>query len=164
MHVGGEASPHGETVGAGLFLREAPLPRPSALCGYKVFEQPRPLHAGLDLDQAPFGVEREDPVEPADVDQHAVGGEGLCPHGVAAAGDTNGAALAPRRTDRVAHCVERLGLHNPVDARRVQAGMDVVDDDAGSTRRHVGPCRRQGRRPEKIPAIDHDRHPSRVIA
>jgi len=83
-------------------LCEAPLLRTPALRFGEPREELRPLHAGLDFDQSALHVEAEQAVELSDVDQDAVGGEGLSAHRVAAASDAHGAPLAFGGGDRAA--------------------------------------------------------------
>ena len=145
MDVRREASAHRQAVGASLLLIERPLSRAGVLRRGEVFEQLRPLHAGLDLDQAASGVEREHPVQPAGVDQDAVGRELLSAHGVPPPSDAHGPPVPARELQRAAHCVDRLRVGDAVDPSRVELRMQVVDDDAfrldlrqGSLRPHRG--------------------------
>src|ERR1051325_10956598 len=92
VDVGGQAAADGDFVYAGLLLRERPgLARGVGLVrgihrhdlGLQKGEDLRPLDARLDLEPALFAVEREHPVELADVEHHGVGAELLAAHGVA---------------------------------------------------------------------------------
>src|SRR5205085_6274961 len=161
--VGGERAAERQAVGAGLLLVEGPF----ALARLRVIQRLqklRPLHAGFDFDQPALVVEGENPGELARIDQHAVGGEGLRAHGVAAAGNTQGALVGGGQLQRRAHAVEALGLHDAVDPGRRELAVHVVDQDAlglllppGARGRPDGRGRGEA---QKFPAIAHRILPS----
>jgi hypothetical protein len=131
VEVRRQAAAEGHAVGAGLLLREGPRPLAPGLRLGQVPGELRPLDAGLDLDMAALGVEADDAVELARVDQHAVLGEGLPAHGVAAAGDAYRLFLGLRLLEGLLHAVEVGGLHHGVHARRAELRMHVVHQDGG---------------------------------
>src|SRR6267378_6375860 len=148
---------HGEAVRAGLLLREAPLLLAPALRGGQLCEELRPLHAGLDFDQPALHVEAEHAVELADVDQDAVGSEGLSAHCVTAARDAHGALLAPGGGDRRARGIERLRFHHAIDAGRIELRVKIVDEDARGLRPRAGarPGSRQTGDLQELTAVGH---------
>jgi hypothetical protein len=138
MHVGRQAAAHRQLVGAGLLLREGPRLLARAGVLLEVVEELRPLHARLELDQAALDVELEDLVQLADVEHHAVGGEGLAAHRVPAAGDADRLLLGLRQLEGGAHGVHRGGLDDLVDARPGKLRVHVVDGDALDLLRRLG--------------------------
>ena len=100
-----------QPIGAGLLLRDAPLPRagPStplragrlSCCLQQVIDERGPHDARLDIDDAPAAIERAHAIEPRHVEHHRVFGELLGAHRVAAAGDADPCpAVAARRNAR----------------------------------------------------------------
>ncbi len=130
MGIGRQAAADRGAIDAVRLLREGPLLVAAALPRLQELVQPRPLHAGLDLDRAALGVEVEHLVELAGVDQHAVGAELLRPHRMAAAGDADRALLAPREKERAAHGIQGIGLDDLENERRAELRVDVVDQKA----------------------------------
>jgi hypothetical protein len=130
VDVGRQAAAEGHAVGVGLLLREGPGLLAAALRVLQVVVDLRPLRAGLDLEQAELGVEIEHAVELARVDHHALGGEGLAAHRMAAAGDADRALLGARQLVGAAHGVERAGLDDLEHARAGELAVHVVDQDA----------------------------------
>jgi len=137
----------------------------------QVLEQLRPLHAGFHLDQPALGVERQHLVHLPDIEQHAVGGELLRAHGVAAAGDAQRTLLGPRQLHRAAHRVDRRRFDNAEHARRVELRVHVVDEDAlglglrlGLLREsRAGPCGGNATETKELPAADHPSPPVVVV-
>jgi hypothetical protein len=174
VDVGGQAAADGDFVYAGLLLRKRPgLSRSVGLVRgihrhelrLQEGEDLRPLDARLDLEQALLAVEREHPVELADVEHHGVGAELLAAHGVAPACDAHRAPLLARRRKQPP---QRIGAGRRGDAkhpRRVELRVDVVDEDGpggglGGLLGGLGPRRLRPRRGERgqaneIPARGH---------
>ena len=134
-----------QPVGAGLLLRDAPLPCPALLPLDQRRDQRGPFDAGLDRDRAAFGVERADLIQRSQIDEERVGPELLAAHRMPAAAERHASALGRRRADRRLHLVGRARRQDPADARFVQLRVEVVDDN-GRLRLCVAQERRRDER------------------
>jgi hypothetical protein len=107
----------------------------------EVVDQGRPLDAGLDIHDPALGVEVQDAVKAARVDENTIGDELLSAHGVAPAGDANAASFRMRGQDRSSESVKRRRGFDAAYPGGIQLGVDVVDQ-SGAALRLRGPCRR----------------------
>jgi hypothetical protein len=88
-----------------------------------------PLNAGFGGDEAALPVEGEDRIVTTEIDEPGVGAELLATHGVASAAEgkrgIGGVGLADEGDD----FAESTGLDDARDARGVERGVEVVDEE-----------------------------------
>jgi len=129
VRVGREGAANRQPIGAGLLLGNPPLPRAPALPLDERRHERRPLDAGVDLDGSALGIQRSDLVQRAQIDQQRVGPELLAAHRVPAAAKRDRRALRGRGADGGVDLVRGARRQDALDARLVQLGMEIVDDD-----------------------------------
>ena len=87
VRVARQGAANAESIRAGLFLNDAPLPGPPLLHPAQMANQLRPFDAALNRDHAALFVEGQHAIHRAHVDEDAGFAELLSAHGMTAAGD-----------------------------------------------------------------------------
>lgn len=95
VNVRGQRSAEAQPVGARLFLGDPPRAGAPGLGLEQPADELRPLDPGLHFDDPLLGVEADDALEGARVEEDRVLTELLSAHRVASAGDTDGLAVTP---------------------------------------------------------------------
>src|SRR5207344_2733495 len=88
-----------------------------------------PFDAAFHIDDAALGIEAQDAIEAAHVQEDVGVAELLPSHGVTTAGNRHRLALRSSTGHSGAHFVHRPGPDDGVDARGIELGVNVVDEE-----------------------------------
>ena len=132
-----------DAVDARLLFVDRPLVALVDLLAVEKLDQLGPLDAAFNLDLSLRLVEADDLIEARHVEVQRVAAELLAAHRVPPAGDADRAAFARGVAHGGLDRVEIRGLHDPMDAGRVQLRLHVVQLDAGGSVGLFGECRRR---------------------
>ena len=132
MHIRRERASDAQPVGSGLLLHKRPGLLRVLLAFFEILVQLRPLDPGFNFNFAVDAIKLDDASETVHVDERRVRAELLSAHRVFAARNADRSAFRPGCTNGRLHSVSRFGSYDPMNSRRIEVRVHVVDADAPS--------------------------------
>jgi hypothetical protein len=128
VNIRGERATDAQTIGAGLFLDDAPLSRLAATGPQQVGHELRPLNPGLDDDEPSLRIQIHNTTHTSHVQEYRSSPELLSAHRMAAASNADLLSGRGRAANDLLELADRFDSDDATDRGLIQLRVHVVDD------------------------------------